>query len=134
MRRMETLLGTLLVLAASGSAWAVEPGWVIRVCTDQAYTWAREVEVEVTDDQGKNKQDLVDWRRDSPTGDFPVAGALAQAPALRVECDANPYDAQAYVCVLYGEKLVRTIMFQDEFDATVKKTETDTNCPCMPSK
>lgn len=129
-----TMLGALVLVAAGGGAWAAEPGWVVRVCPDKAYTWAHAVEVEVTDGQGKNKQDLVDWTRPSTQTDFPVAAPLAAAPTLRIECDGNPYDAQVYLCVLYGGQLVRTLRFLDELDATVAQSETDTGCPCMSSK
>jgi hypothetical protein len=135
MTRMGVPLGTFLLLAAVIPARAADPGWAVKVCADKAYTWAHEVEVEVTDGQGKNKQDLVDWKRaDSSKVDFPVAGALATSETLRVEADANPYDAQAYICVLYGGKLARTIMFLDTFDATVRRTDTDTGCPCYSQK
>ncbi len=133
MTRTGIFTGALLLVLA-GQSWAADAGWVVRVCADQAYTWAREVEVEVTDGDGKNKQDLADWSPSSPTADFPIAGALANADALRVELDANPYDAQAYVCILYGGKLVRVVKFLDTFDAVVRRTDTDTGCPCMPKK
>jgi hypothetical protein len=136
MTRMGVLGATMfLLLAAAAPAWAANPGWVVQVCADKAYTWAHEVDVEVTDGEGKNKQDLVDWRRDSSTTvDFPVSGALANAATLHVEADADPYDAQAYICVLYGGKLARTIMFLDKFDATVSRTDTGTGCPCFSGK
>ena len=134
MTRTRTVVGALLLLAAAGRASAADPGWVVRVCADKAYTVAHTVDVAVTDGEGKNKQAVVHWKTHSTQTVFPVAAPLAKAPTLRVECHGEPYDQQVYLCLLYGGKLTRVIMFQDKMDATVAQTETDTGCPCLPDK
>lgn len=132
MMRMGVLLGTVVLLTAAGAVRAADAGWAVKVCADKAYTWAHEVEVHIVDGEGKNRQDVAEWKRDSSTTvDFPVSGALASAETVRVEADAEPYDAQVYLCVLYGGKLAKVMMFLDKSTATVRRTDTDTGCPCL---
>lgn len=124
-----TAIGILALVAAP--AFAADAGWLVRVCPKE--TIAKHVTVSVTDAKGQNKTDVAAFDFQQPTkNEFPVTGPLANADSLRVESHATPGDALAYVCVFYGQKLVRAITFNDLIDATVSKTESDKNCPCKP--
>ncbi len=120
------------VVAAAAIALLAAPAlakdeWVVRIC--RGVTEASAIKISAGP-KGKETQ-VVNWQSDNKKTDFPVKDDVAQ---LHVMADSEPADGKVSMCVLYGEKPVKAMNFNDMLDVTADKTAgADSGCKCPKS-
>jgi len=117
-------VAALALMAAPALA---KDGWVVRIC--RGFTEASAIKISAGA-KGKEAQ-VVNWQSDNKETDFPVKDDITQ---LHVMADSEPADGKVSMCVLYADKAVKAMNFNDILDSTADKTAgEDKGCKCPKS-
>ena len=115
---------TVVALPTDASA----RGWFVRIC--RAKTEASEIKVWVGKEGGQDATLLKNWVSSEVELEFDLPAELAAAPKIWIKGEPVPPDGVSYLCVFYGDQVVRHLAFNDVIIRELSQGDRDDECAC----
>lgn len=109
---------------ATASSQATKTGWWVRI--NPAATTAEMITFQI----GANKLQREEWRvwRAGEPAEFDVPEKYLQAPSLYLRGNVTPIGKLATLCMMYKDRGVEHMSFDDDESETKSQTEIDIKC------
>jgi hypothetical protein len=110
--------------AAATASAATKSGWWIRINT--SLTTAQAITFQI----GTSKRQREEWRvwRAGEVAEFDLPAAYAQAPRLYLRGSVTPIGKIADLCMMYKDRGVEHLNFNDDESETKSQTQLDYKC------
>lgn len=109
---------------ATGLSQAARSGWWIRI--NPSLTTAQVITFQIGASKFQREEWRV-WRSGEPT-EFEAPGQYLQAPRLYVRGNVTPIGKLATLCVMYKDRGVEHMSFDDDDSETMSQVEIDIKC------
>lgn len=109
---------------APGSLQTARSGWWVRI--NRSLTTAQVITFQIGASKFQREEWRV-WRAGEPT-EFEVPGPYLQAPRLYMRGNVTPIGKLATLCVMYKDRGVEHMSFDDDDSETMSQLEVDIKC------